>query len=97
MERIGARCEVYFVDPDAGSPRIDTTCPLDLRVGEKIRIAGKTCFRDSDDAERKEPVVCPDPLTDIEKRERGELPPPTLEASQGGTDRDAGPDTSALP
>ena len=54
-----------------------TPCPLDLQVGERIRIAGKTCLRESGDPARVLPVVCPDPLTNLEKRDlAGRAPPP---------------------
>jgi hypothetical protein len=66
------RCEVYSVDPAGTTPPSPTPCPPDLRVGERIRIAGKSCFREGDDARRVEPVVCPDPLTNLEKKDLGE-------------------------
>ena len=69
----GSRCEIYFVDPGSLSPPVVTPCPQDLLPGERIRIAGKTCTRDTEDFERRLPVVCPDPLTDFEKRDRGEI------------------------
>jgi hypothetical protein len=56
-------------DPGGESPRVQTPCPLDLAVGESIRIAGKTCVRESADPARVVPVVCPDPLTNREKRD----------------------------
>lgn len=77
LERTAARCEVYSEDPDGDSPRVWTPCPLDLLVGEKLRIAGKTCVREGADPARVLPVVCPDPLTNLEKRDlAGRGPPP---------------------
>ena len=76
LERTAAHCEIYFADPGGASPRTPTPCPLDLEVGEKIRIAGKTCTRESGDPTRVEPVVCPDPLTNREKRELAGQPSP---------------------
>jgi hypothetical protein len=67
-------CEIYFVDPTALSPPLEAPCPASINVGERIRIAGKTCIREGDDPARVEPVVCPDPLTNLERKERGELP-----------------------
>jgi len=72
LARTAARCEIYFADPGSVSPPVPTPCPLILEVGERIRIAGKTCVREGGDPERVEPVVCPDPLTQFEKRDRGE-------------------------
>jgi hypothetical protein len=51
-----------------------TACPLELDVGERIRIAGKTCVREGPDPARVEPTVCPDPLTNLEKKDLGLLP-----------------------
>jgi hypothetical protein len=76
LERTAARCEIYSEDPDGGSPRVQTPCPSDLQVGEKIRIAGKTCMRDTGDPARVLPVVCPDPLTNREKRDLAARQPP---------------------
>ena len=60
-----------------GGERTDpfaTPCPEFLQVGERIRIAGKTCFLDNKaQPERERPVVCPDPLTHFEKQVRGEV------------------------
>jgi hypothetical protein len=67
---VEGRCEVYFADGDVLSSPRSAPCPLDLFQGERIRLAGKTCMRESSDAERRVPVVCPDPLTNLEKQER---------------------------
>ena len=62
------RCVIYSVDGDAISPPIEVPCPPDLARGERMRIAGKTCTRESPaDPAREVPVVCPDPLTNLEK------------------------------
>ena len=73
LERTAARCEIYRIDDDGMSPPTPTPCPGELLVGERLRIAGKTCTRESGDAERILPVVCPDPLTNKEKRDLGLL------------------------
>ncbi len=72
LAHTAARCEVYAVDPDRVSPSIVTPCPVDLQIGERIRIAGKTCLREGGGADRVEPVVCPDPLTGFEKKDASE-------------------------
>ncbi len=60
MEDEGERSEPFL-----------TPCPEFLRVGERIRIAGKTCFVENRaEPEREKPVVCPDPLTRFEKEVR---------------------------
>lgn len=63
------RCTIYSVEGDVTFPSITTPCPPDLTSGERIRIAGKTCIRESDDPSRVLPVVCPDPLTNAEKKD----------------------------
>lgn len=69
LGRTENRCEVFSVDHDEMSPPDPTPCPPDLLPGERIRIAGKTCIREGSDPDRREPVVCPDPLTNREKRD----------------------------
>jgi hypothetical protein len=81
LGRTEARCEVYFVDGDVFSVPESTPCPLDLLPGERMRIAGRTCMRESSDQAREIPVVCPDALTNREKIERGEKPRPEPAAS----------------
>lgn len=73
LVRNEARCEVYRVDPDGVSPATPTPCPNDLLPGERIRIVGMVCMREGGDPGRVLPVVCPDPLTNMEKRDRGLL------------------------
>ncbi len=70
MKRTTDRCEVYWIDGDEKSPSIDAPCPEDLLLGEDLRLAGMTCMRESAAAERQVPVVCPDPLTNLEKTYR---------------------------
>jgi len=72
LARQATHCEVFFSDPDRDSPVHVVPCPLYLQIGERIRLAGKTCVREGGPPERVMPVVCPDPLTNLEKRERGE-------------------------
>ena len=74
MAHVEGRCEVYFADGDQLSPPTRFPCPLDLLQGERLRIAGKTCMRESADPERRVPVVCPDPVTNLEKKERQKGP-----------------------
>ncbi len=72
LAHTAARCEIYAIDPDLVSPSLVTPCPADLQIGERIRIAGKTCIREGGGPDRVEPVVCPDPLTGFEKRDRAD-------------------------
>jgi hypothetical protein len=68
--RAAHRCVVYSVDHDEASAREAFPCPTDLFDGERIRLVGKTCMRESDTEDRREPVVCPEPLTKLEERVR---------------------------
>jgi hypothetical protein len=73
LERTAERCELYATDSAETTPRASTPCPPDLESGERIRIAGKTCVREGPGgAAREQPVVCPDPLTHLEQKERGD-------------------------
>jgi hypothetical protein len=72
LARTAGGCEIYYLDTGGASPPRSTPCPLELQVGERIRVAGKTCVRESNDPERVEPTVCPDPLTNFEYEDRGE-------------------------
>jgi hypothetical protein len=74
LAHTATRCEIYFADPGSVSTPLPTPCPSELQVGERIRVAGKTCVREGGERDRSEPVVCPDPLTDFERRDRGEKP-----------------------
>jgi hypothetical protein len=74
LARGPARCEIYAQDGDDRTEPFVTPCPEYVQIGERIRIAGKTCFLENRaQPEREKPVVCPDPLTRFEKEERGEL------------------------
>jgi len=70
MERTTDRCEVFWVDGADKSPSENFPCPEDMLLGERLRIAGMTCIRESASEERRLPVVCPDPLTNLEKAYR---------------------------
>jgi len=72
LTRTGDRCDVLWVEGDRSAAPEQTPCPPDLQAGEQLRLTGRTCLRESPDASRVRPVVCPDPLTNLEKYERGE-------------------------
>jgi hypothetical protein len=69
FERTETQCEVYSVDNAQKTPPEAFPCPPDLLIGERLRLVGKTCTRESPESERREPTVCPDPLTNLEKRD----------------------------
>jgi hypothetical protein len=68
LARTSERCEIFSEDGGDRTEPFGTPCPEYLRIGERIRIVGKTCFVENTAApEREKPVVCPDPLTHFEK------------------------------
>lgn len=73
LTRQGGQCEVFWVDGDTSSEKETIPCPPDLNDGEQIRLTGRTCLREGGPPARTTPVVCPDPVTNLEKYERGEL------------------------
>jgi hypothetical protein len=70
LERTEERCEVYSINGELVSPAERVPCPQDFEVGELIRVAGKTCFREGT-RNRSRPVVCPGPLLLREQRDAG--------------------------
>jgi hypothetical protein len=71
LGRTQERCEVYSTDGDALSSPTTVHCPPDLQPGERLRLAGKACLRESpSDPLRNVPVICPPPLTAREKADR---------------------------
>ena len=63
--REGEQCTVYSADGETSSPPTEVPCPNDtiLAAGERIRMTGKVCLRESPtDPTRLTPVVCPGPL-----------------------------------
>jgi len=76
FDRTETQCEVYSVDDAKKTTPEAFPCPTDLNVGERLRIVGKTCTRESPESERREPVVCPDPLTNFEKFDLARDHPP---------------------
>ncbi len=70
LGRTADRCEVYSMDGGDITEPQKTPCPQDLEPGERFRITGRTCIRETTDPAREVPVVCPDPLTNLEKKEQ---------------------------
>lgn len=71
MTRDGDRCLIGFDDGPVASPRTDVPCPGQLASGERIRMTGKACLRESPaDPARDMPVLCPDHLLVLERVER---------------------------
>ena len=49
LARTADRCEVYSVDGGDFSAPAKTPCPQDLEPGERFRITGRTCIRETTD------------------------------------------------
>jgi len=82
--RTGDRCEVFWLEGEEVGKREVFPCSRDVLPGERIRLSGMTCMRESPShVERQVPVVCPDPLTNREKLD--------VENMLDAGPRDAGP------
>jgi hypothetical protein len=66
-------CVLYFSEGDKQSKEQWTRCPRDIAPGERMRLAGRTCLRESDRPERRAPVRCPKSLV-VAEREAGPEP-----------------------
>lgn len=83
LRRTDDGCELFWIDGDLVSASQTIVCPPDLQVGERLRLTGKTCMRESAQTlSRAVPVVCPLPLTNMEKADRA--PPDAGAPTDGG-------------
>ncbi|WP_437734936.1 hypothetical protein [Sorangium sp. So ce1335] len=83
LRRTDDGCELFWIDGDLVSASQEVVCPSDLQVGERLRLTGKTCMRESAQTPaRAVPVVCPLPLTNLEKADRA--PPDAGAPTDGG-------------
>jgi hypothetical protein len=69
MTRTDKRCELYWVEGDVISPPVPAPCPAVLDIGERIRMSGKSCFREGTPA-REQPVVCPGEMLFADQKDR---------------------------
>lgn len=90
MTRTDKRCELYWVEGDAISPPVPVPCPAVLDIGERIRMSGKSCFREGTPA-REQPVVCPGEMLFADQSDR-EL---AQKRDAGAGNADAGADAGA--
>lgn len=83
LRRTDDGCEIFWIDGDLVSASQEIVCPPDLEVGERLRLTGKTCLRESANTpSRAVPVICPLPLTAMEEADR--TPPDAGAPSDGG-------------
>ncbi|MSP26733.1 MAG: hypothetical protein EXR75_16645 [Myxococcales bacterium] len=69
LERDGAACSVVRVEGDERRVLTDEPCPRDVEPGERVRLMGATCMRESQNADRNLPIRCPGGLLAAPKRE----------------------------
>jgi hypothetical protein len=62
IERTDEGCSVYWQAEGVESVRKSVRCPRALEPGERMRLTGRTCHRESARAEREVPVRCAQPL-----------------------------------
>jgi hypothetical protein len=67
LERAGDRCQIFARTGEERALGEAAICPRDLGDGERIRLAGRTCFRESAEPTRAVPVRCPPELADRER------------------------------
>lgn len=79
-QRPGGPASSAGVGDGEGAPK-KYACPRELELGEKIRIVGTTCARESPVPERNLPTICPDYLTNAERDWRKAHAAPTGSAS----------------
>jgi len=63
-------CAIYWEENDIRSPAQELPCPREIGPGERIRLTGRVCYRDTGDRERDVPVRCPARLVAREKADR---------------------------
>ena len=67
VESAGNRCEVFWTSPTHESVRKEIRCPRELEPGERMRLTGRTCHRESPTPERRGPTRCASSLLSVEK------------------------------
>ncbi len=69
LERTAVGCAVAALEGESREELARLPCPRDLELGERVRLAGAICMRDSPVDTRKVPVRCPGALLDARQRE----------------------------
>jgi hypothetical protein len=64
------QCRNYLVRDGREQAHTAVRCPRELKPGERLRLAGSTCMRESDDPVRRMPVRCPSVLLTFDADER---------------------------
>ncbi len=66
----GGRCEVFWERGERRSVGATIRCPRELEPGERLRLAGSGCIRESPKPERAVPVRCVKPMLYVRDAER---------------------------
>ena len=67
---VRGRCSVFWIRPDARSITRVIRCPRELKPGERMRLNGHTCMRETADPARNVPARCPADLLLAERDDR---------------------------
>ena len=59
LEKNGERCVIFSALGSDRSAESPARCPREVTSGERLRLSGQTCMRESSDAARNLPVRCP--------------------------------------
>jgi len=70
MAYTSGRCTVYWVEGPQQSMFRQEPCPRELEPGERVRLAGRLCIRESDNHAREGPMRCPQPLVETAAHDR---------------------------
>jgi hypothetical protein len=79
-----SRCFAYWVDDDSRSVKREDMCPRELEPGERLRLLGRTCMRESADRTRNLPVKCPRQLVKSAEHDREGKGPMQLRRAENG-------------
>jgi hypothetical protein len=59
VANLGESCVVFWEEGLRTSKRAEVPCPREIEAGERLRLVGRTCMRESNDPKRSVPARCP--------------------------------------
>lgn len=66
------RCAVFWTSENRRSIRREIRCPREVEPAERLRLAGRVCFRESADTDRQGPVRCPPDILRADRDDRAD-------------------------
>ncbi len=66
------QCAVFWISEDKRSVRREIRCPREVEPAERLRLAGRVCFRESADVARQGPVRCPPDVLRADRDDRAD-------------------------